>query len=166
MALSFVRTPRADGQTVGTVTEPDRVWPGLVRRSSRRELRRWGLSCYSESVALLLTELVTNALCHGYGTDVDVRMHLTGTRLCLEVRNGSLARPVPRKADPLDENGRGLVLVDAIADEWGVSDDGTTTWCSFFLLRGAAEQQGDDRASRLPDSRPASQPTGRTAARA
>jgi anti-sigma regulatory factor (Ser/Thr protein kinase) len=36
-------------------------------------------------------------------------------------------------ADADSESGRGLFLVASIADEWGVSPDGTTTWCTLTL---------------------------------
>ncbi|MFE7243038.1 ATP-binding protein [Streptomyces sp. NPDC057580] len=42
----------------------------------------------------------------------------------------------PRCAGPNDENGHGLLLVEPLAETWGVSPDGTTTWCSLSLTEG------------------------------
>jgi anti-sigma regulatory factor (Ser/Thr protein kinase) len=85
-----------------------------------------------ESAELLATELVTNALKHGRG-DVGVRMYLDAICLRIEVRDGSPERPVAGDAALDDEDGRGLLLVNAIADDWGVSSSGTTIWCALPL---------------------------------
>ncbi|MEV0038935.1 ATP-binding protein [Streptomyces sp. NPDC050804] len=84
----------------------------------------------------MLSELVTNALRYGGGDRVGVRLRLTGLgMLRVEVDDGS---PVPariRTARQGDEGGRGLLVVDGVVAErggdWGVSADGTTTWCSM-----------------------------------
>jgi anti-sigma regulatory factor (Ser/Thr protein kinase) len=108
--------------------------PGRARVIIRAGLRYWGWPGLIESAELLVTELVTNALEHGLG-DVGLRVYLTETHLLIEVRDGSHQLPVLREAAPDDENGRGLFLVRAIADAWGVSSDGMTTWCSLPLVR-------------------------------
>ncbi|MGR3872686.1 ATP-binding protein [Streptomyces graminifolii] len=108
--------------------------PGRARVIVRAGLRYWGWPGLIESADVLVTELVTNALEHGLG-DVGLRVYLTDTHLLIEVRDGSHQLPVLRKAAPDDENGRGLFLVRAISDAWGVSSDGMTTWCSLPLVR-------------------------------
>ncbi|MET9461946.1 ATP-binding protein [Streptomyces canus] len=104
--------------------------PRRVRLTIRSGLRHWGLSQVTESAELLATELVTNAFKHGCG-DVGVRLYVTASHLLIEVRDGSPVRPVSGRAALDDEDGRGLLLVSSIADHWGVSPDGTTTWCSL-----------------------------------
>lgn len=133
MAVSIARAPRSDDGPVGTVAKSNQMWPLRIRRLSRAGLRHWGLDSLIEATDLLVTELVTNALEHGRGDDIGVRLYVTGTHLHLEVKDGSPEHPVLRDADPLDEDGRGLFLVDAIADSWGTSDDGTITWCCLPL---------------------------------
>lgn len=123
---------RADGSTAGSIAAADQVWPQRVRRIIRARLRYWGRPDLTDSAELLATELVTNALKHGCG-DVGVRMYSTADRLWIEVRDGSHVSPVPRNVTSDDEDGRGLLLVNALADHWGVSPDGTTTWCSLPL---------------------------------
>ncbi|MCX4564286.1 ATP-binding protein [Streptomyces umbrinus] len=127
--LSFVR---ASGSTAGAVTETDQVWPRCVRRIIRARLMHWRRPDLTDSAELLATELVTNALKHGCG-DVGVRMYPTADRLRIEVRDRSHEFPVPRAAAHDDEDGRGLLLVNATAEDWGVSPDGTTTWCTLLL---------------------------------
>ena len=58
----------------------------------------------------------------------------TETALQVRVRDGSLQLPTPRDVAPGDENGRGLALLDAMSDEWGVERDadGKHVW---FALR-------------------------------
>jgi hypothetical protein len=49
------------------------------------------------------------------------------------VDDGSEKRPRLSDVATDSETGRGLFLVDALADRWGVSADGTTTWCTLTL---------------------------------
>lgn len=125
---------RAEGSAAGVIADADRSVPGRARVIVRAGLRCWGWAGLIESADVLVTELVTNALEHGLG-DVGLRVYLTGTHLLIEVRDGSHQLPVLRTAAADDEDGRGLLLVRAISDAWGVSSDGTTTWCSLPLVR-------------------------------
>lgn len=58
---------------------------------------------------------------------------LTEAYLCFEVRSTGPGTPTPRRADDLDENGRGLFLVDVVADRWAVIADGAGVWCTLPL---------------------------------
>jgi anti-sigma regulatory factor (Ser/Thr protein kinase) len=113
--------------------EEDRAWPGRIRRIARAYLRNWDLALYTDRVELLLTELVTNALRHGRCEEIGVRLFCTSSQLCAEVSDGSPGSPFRREVGPDDEYGRGIVLVEAYADDWGVKDDGTVTWCALNL---------------------------------
>ncbi|MFB7359462.1 ATP-binding protein [Streptomyces gardneri] len=116
----------------GVLSDQDAVWPQRLRRTLRGRLPQWGCESLVESAELLLTELVTNALQHAGGRGfLRVRVELRGSLCRIEVNDGSPQRPKPREATPSDESGRGLLLVDAISDSWGVSEDGTTTWCTL-----------------------------------
>ncbi|QXE34638.1 ATP-binding protein [Streptomyces sp. GMY02] len=116
------------------MAEGDERWPGQVRRGGVARVRGWGLGELADDVGLLLSELVTNALRYGRGDQVGVTLRFTGLgMLRVEVDDGS---PVPariRTARPGDEGGRGLLVVDAVVSgrggDWGVSADGTKTWC-------------------------------------
>ncbi|WP_455357172.1 ATP-binding protein [Streptomyces sp. SYSU K217416] len=131
---------RATDSPAGVLTEADAAWPRRLRRIVRAGLRHWGRSELAEPAELLTTELLTNALRHGQGS-VGVRLFQRGGHLVIAVNDGSSELPVPRNAGPDDEDGRGLLLVEAIADAWGVSDDGTTTWCSLPLSKGSDDME-------------------------
>ncbi|TQL19269.1 ATP-binding protein [Streptomyces sp. SLBN-134] len=90
------------------------------RRALRELLRHWGTPERSAVAELLTSELVTNALVH---TDYEAVLTATvGPRgLRVEVRDFVAHEPRPRaRSTEEGTNGRGLVLVDSLADEWGV----------------------------------------------
>ncbi|MFE1270538.1 ATP-binding protein [Streptomyces sp. NPDC058758] len=111
--------------------EENAAWPYRLRRILRASLNCWQLSHLVETADLLLTELVTNAFLHADAPTVGVRVYRQGDLLMIEVNDGTPQGPLPRPTGLLSEHGRGLVLVDALADSWGVSRDRTTTWCSL-----------------------------------
>lgn len=77
-----------------------------------------------EIAILLVSELVTNAVMHGV-SPFELRAQQTRSGLRVEVHdNNALATPVLRGAGVLAESGRGLQLVDTLADRWGWSEDG------------------------------------------
>jgi anti-sigma regulatory factor (Ser/Thr protein kinase) len=95
-----------------------------TRRALRELLRHWGRPGQSETAELLTSELVTNALVH---TDQDAVLTATVGPDCLrvEVRDFVPGRPQPRRPDTGDgTHGRGLVLVQSLADAWGVRPHG------------------------------------------
>ncbi|MEV0690030.1 ATP-binding protein [Streptomyces sp. NPDC050388] len=90
------------------------------RHDLRELLRHWGRPGQSETAELLTTELVTNALVH---TDRAAVLTATvGPRgLRVEVRDFVDHEPRPRVPDAGDgTHGRGLVLVESLADAWGI----------------------------------------------
>jgi anti-sigma regulatory factor (Ser/Thr protein kinase) len=81
------------------------------------------------SDAILLTsELVSNAVLHAR-TPFEVEVQVEGT-VRIVVRDGSSATPVVRHPAPDQLGGRGLLLVDTLADRWGFEVDATgkTVW--------------------------------------
>lgn len=74
-----------------------------------------------ERLAIVTSELVTNAVIHTR-TAIELRMTVDPGSVYLEILDGSPERP-ERRAPALGEtSGRGLVLVDALVDDWGVKD--------------------------------------------
>ncbi|MFE4621809.1 ATP-binding protein [Streptomyces mirabilis] len=134
-----VSIQRDPASVSGRLSARDAVWPGRCRRIVRAALRHWRQTNLVDTAELLTSELVTNALRHGCGPDIGMRLYLSGARLVIEIRDGSAVLPALRAAAPDDEDGRGLALVNAMADDWGTSPDGTTTWCSLPLCEGPDE---------------------------
>jgi anti-sigma regulatory factor (Ser/Thr protein kinase) len=109
-----------------------------ARRALRELLRQWGRPGRSEIAELLTSELVTNALIH---TDHDAVLTATvGPRgLRVEVRDFVARRPRLRVPNADDgTHGRGLVLVQSLADAWGVRAHGVGKVVWFELDAGAA----------------------------
>ncbi|GHD90700.1 ATP-binding protein [Streptomyces naganishii] len=108
-----------------------------ARRALRELLRHWGRPGTSEVAELLASELVTNALVH---TDDDAILTATVSpgQLRVEVRDFVSRRPRARRpAGEEDTSGRGLVLVQSLADAWGVSPHGVGKSVWFVLGPGA-----------------------------
>ncbi|WP_367320075.1 ATP-binding protein [Streptomyces sp. HUAS ZL42] len=109
-----------------------------ARRALRELLRHWGKPGRSEIAELLTSELVTNALVH---TDHDAVLTATVGPLGLrvEVRDFVARRPRLRVPNADDgTHGRGLVLVQSLADAWGVRAHGVGKAVWFELDPGAA----------------------------
>ncbi|MFJ6573698.1 ATP-binding protein [Streptomyces sp. NPDC091292] len=119
------------GYVTGTPGVPSStaIRVGHLRRIGVGKLTSWGLSDLVDDAELLISELVTNGIRHGTGPEVVFRLVIGEEFLVLEVHDGSPQLPRVRTAGPGEENGRGMFLVDALATSWGVSADGTTTWC-------------------------------------
>ncbi|MFB6888992.1 ATP-binding protein [Kitasatospora sp. NPDC056327] len=115
----------------------DLVAVSAVRHRLRAALGVWGVPELADTAELLTSELVTNALRHtGQGAVFDAL--ITGDhRLRIEVQDGT-ARLPGRRREPETEyatSGRGLLLVEALADDWGVQlrGDGKVTWFELTL---------------------------------
>jgi serine/threonine-protein kinase RsbW len=111
-----------------------------ARRFARRTLAEWGITARADDVLLCVSELATNALLHGVppGRCFQVVLLLDPRdRLRVEVHDsGDGDVRVPDAGPgPRDEGGRGLLLVEALADKWGVGerDPGKIVWCEFAL---------------------------------
>ncbi|GGY05486.1 ATP-binding protein [Streptomyces anandii] len=94
-------------------------------------LRQWGLSPkLTEDVVLLVSELVGNAVRHTGARVFGLRMRRRRGWIRVEVRDPSRGLPCLMPVQELDVSGRGLFLVDKLADRWGVDllPRGKTTW--------------------------------------
>jgi anti-sigma regulatory factor (Ser/Thr protein kinase) len=103
----------------------------VARRAALNAARRWLTPTQTPSLALMVSEVVTNALLHG-GSDHDVELVLTeeGDVVRVEVRDeGEGPVPAPQALDHAGDGGYGLYLVEQLADRWGWSrSDCTTVW--------------------------------------
>ncbi|MBN0045229.1 ATP-binding protein [Streptomyces actuosus] len=109
--------------------------PGSVRTARaavRSRLTAWRLDNVGDVAALLVSELVTNALRHATGP-IGLRLvRPDGARnvLLVEVSDPLPDPPRERAAQPEDESGRGLQLVASAAHRWGTrpGEGGKTVW--------------------------------------
>lgn len=108
--------------------EPEDAAPGRARRLARRALSRWGLEELSDSVELLVSEVVTNAVRYAE-RPVTLRLLRTDVLRC-EVGDDSPQLPRQRRARDTDEGGRGLFLVNRLARRWGATrlSTGKVVW--------------------------------------
>ncbi|ATW50288.1 SpoIIE family protein phosphatase [Streptomyces xantholiticus] len=108
--------------------EPEDAAPGRARRLARRALARWGLEELSDSVELLVSEVVTNAVRYAE-RPVTLRLLRTDVLRC-EVGDDSPQLPRQRRARDTDEGGRGLFLVNRLARRWGATrlSTGKVVW--------------------------------------
>ncbi|WEH12588.1 PAS domain S-box protein [Streptomyces sp. VNUA24] len=99
-----------------------------------KALASWEVAEPADHALLLLSETLTNAVQHAEGP-VGLRVCRTATDLTVEVSDSSPQLPQPRLAAEDEESGRGLHLVRALSDSWGVrpTDDGKTTWFTVKL---------------------------------
>lgn len=108
-----------------------------TRRALRELLRHWGLPGRADTAELLTSEILTNALVH---TDHDAVLTATvgphGIRV--EVRDFHGRRPRAQEAPQDGTGGRGLFLVQSLADAWGVKAHGVGKVVWFELDGGTA----------------------------
>jgi anti-sigma regulatory factor (Ser/Thr protein kinase) len=128
-------------RTVMTVSQDD---PGQIRAARddiRALLHDWSAPEQVESAALLVSEAVTNVLVHTDG-DAVLAARVTGMpgtrRLHVDVHDSSDDMPHRRSPGELASSGRGLLLMEELADAWGVDPrgEGKSTW--FELHEGGA----------------------------
>ncbi|WP_438291967.1 SpoIIE family protein phosphatase [Streptomyces sp. HUAS TT7] len=108
--------------------DPEETAPGRARRLARRALERWGLEELTDSVELLVSEVVTNAVRYAE-RPVTLRLLKTDVLRC-EVGDDSPQLPRQRRARETDEGGRGLFLVNRLARRWGATrlSGGKVVW--------------------------------------
>jgi anti-sigma regulatory factor (Ser/Thr protein kinase) len=98
----------------------------LARRVTRDVLARWRLDHVEDTAVLLVSELVTNAVRHARDTHaIALDLEIGATWLRVEVQDADPRWPKPRVPGRLAESGFGLVLVDALAGNWGVRETAT-----------------------------------------
>jgi GAF domain-containing protein len=119
-------TAADDVATCSLPDDPQAAWQ--AREYVRKHLAAWGLDDLIVTTELLASELVGNAVRHAKGP---LRLRLLHSRsLICEVFDGSLTTPRIRRAGYTDEGGRGLQLVAAFSQSWGVRylHDGKLIW--------------------------------------
>jgi DNA-binding NarL/FixJ family response regulator len=117
---------------------PDLRSPSAARRLARDAFARWELGDQWESAELLISELVTNAVTHA-GSAADVAIRLLPDRLHVAISDDAEDVPAQPSQSPDDgESGRGLAIVEALADRWGTFSAGGRKTVWFELHRAWA----------------------------
>jgi serine/threonine-protein kinase RsbW len=117
--------------------------------------RRWVLHALgdvaptvADAVALMVSELSANAVRHS-GTQFTLSIDATSARIRVSVADSGPGRPVVRSPEPTEPSGRGLQIVEALADEWGIDSapegQGKTVWFTIGAPDGVDEPAQLDR---------------------
>jgi anti-sigma regulatory factor (Ser/Thr protein kinase) len=118
-----------------------------IRRIVRSLLDEWELPELSDAVELGVTELVANVVRHVPDRRCALLVLRLGAGVRVEVADGSPEPPLPCAELASDgESGRGLVLLEAVADKWGVGrrpGGGKTVWFECLVPSGRHVDRGD-----------------------
>jgi anti-sigma regulatory factor (Ser/Thr protein kinase) len=144
-----------EGLELSFLAESEEV--AMLRRRVRLHLERWGLSEVADEAQLCVSELVANVITHvGEQTPTALRLTKSDTHVRIEVSDPD-ARALPTLFAPTEdaESGRGMALLDAVAERWGVIllRDSKVTWCELATGLGTPIRHvagpGVDRVEKL-----------------
>ncbi|MFJ5308157.1 ATP-binding protein [Streptomyces sp. NPDC088350] len=115
----------------------------VARDHVRATLTLWKLAGLADDAVSIVGELAANAVMHakGVGEFFEVGLRRRDGVLIVEVSDShQWQMPEKRDADPEDVNGRGLVIVECLSDNWGVRprEFGKTVWAHMSINRGEA----------------------------
>ncbi|WP_299539059.1 SpoIIE family protein phosphatase [uncultured Streptomyces sp.] len=151
VTLLVTRTRLMDAERVAeweVPPSPDAV--SGIRAAALDQLERWGLDDLAHTAALIISELVTNAIRYG---SPPIRLRLLHDRhsLICEVADESSTAPHLRRAEISDEGGRGLFLVAQFADRWGTRyvPHGKIIWTEQLLSGPAVDLGAQDEETLL-----------------
>ncbi|MFD0374704.1 SpoIIE family protein phosphatase [Streptomyces sp. NPDC127112] len=143
MALLLLRREGDGAAGAGGGRLQQHVAPGdpealvAARHMIGTAVRAWGARSRADEIELVADELIVNALMHTEGPAIVTLRVLSGPqrRLRVEVEDRSSALPRRREAGEAGVSGRGLMLVDRLADVWGVEPRGSgkCVWCEFTV---------------------------------
>jgi len=133
-AAEALSTPRRYQQRLPSSLDA----PTRARHLVAAACTAWHLPQLVEDAEIVVTELVTNAMRHAGGGDVELIVILRDRFLHLSVSDDSSEPPRMRLPDPdTCEGGRGLLLVDSVASAWGCTprSDGKFVWATLRVRR-------------------------------
>jgi hypothetical protein len=119
---------RRFGQAPASIAEARRFVAATLAASSDAN------GPFLDTALLAVSELATNALLHA-GTDFDVVVDVGDATVSIGVVDGSPDPPIVPSARSVNEGGRGLALIDAVAVRWGTAPEGPgkRVWCELAL---------------------------------
>ncbi len=108
--------------------------PAQARVFVARQLLGHGLDHLVDDMSVVVSELATNAVRHA-GTPFAIRVEGRPDDILLSVRDGDRSVPAMHPPDLWRASGRGLLLVQALSGDWGISVDGggKSVWACFDL---------------------------------
>jgi DNA-binding NarL/FixJ family response regulator len=144
-AIREVVSPRWPRARVSLPSDPRS--PARARAFVRSTCRDWQCDSVADAAALVVSELVTNAVVHAR-TGSELRLSRVESSLLIGVTDAGGGSPDVFDAQTDDEHGRGLVLISALSTAWGVDgdDDRKTIWAQVPIPAEDASEQ-DARAS-------------------
>ena len=103
-----------------------------ARRFVADRLSEWQVASAVDSAVLVVSELSTNAVIHAQ-TSFSVHVSWNGEVVLVQVTDGSSLPPAINHIDNGAQGGRGLVVVDAVAEQWGSIPlaEGKTVWATL-----------------------------------
>jgi anti-sigma regulatory factor (Ser/Thr protein kinase) len=103
--------------------------PAAAREVLRGALPTSARDGIGQIIELLTDELVSNVVCH-VGAPMQLRAFRDPSSVRIEVDDPSTECPVLQRPEPLDDHGRGILLIETLATVWGVDlrEDGKTVW--------------------------------------
>ena len=111
---------------------------GMARRFVEAAVTDAGLADLAYTATLLVSELVANAVLHTGGTPIEVVVRAAGDQVRVEVHDGSGVLPVRKNYSNMSGTGRGLMLVERMAADWGAQPTATGKMVWFELAGGGA----------------------------
>ncbi|MEV5956320.1 ATP-binding protein [Streptomyces sp. NPDC051987] len=138
--------------------------PAQARRLVRARLTGWSVCADTcDTAALVISELVTNAIVHTASSRVvcELRDHDDTVRIAVHDEGCSPDEPHPSPQRPEEEHGRGLLLVDALCLAWGAQEHGPglLVWAELPRRAEAAPDTAEPRADLGWGPRPAPGPS-------
>jgi anti-sigma regulatory factor (Ser/Thr protein kinase) len=153
----FMRMPADWWDSPPAVASPLRYAPqsaSAARRLTGDTLRHWGLTSLGEDAAIIVAELVANAVSYTVpsaassepgGEFLGLRLLRRPNEVICAVLDPSDAAPALVRPGALEEGGRGLQLVDALSDVWGwspVAGHGKAVWAVLFCAEPPEPARG------------------------
>jgi PAS domain S-box-containing protein len=134
------RPPQAAAHTLPAAPTSSR----LARRITQDALRDFGLDEFADTAALLVSEVVTNALLHA-GSEIRLQVLRRDDGIRIEVRDTSAVLPAPKRHDDDSTTGRGLDLLEMLASSWGAEgrNSGKIVWFELGTSTAARAEAGE-----------------------
>lgn len=138
------------------VLPPTPASPARARALVRAQMEGFSEEAVT-AVELMTSELVTNAVVHG-SSSIEVELRQEAVIMRVAVTDGCQERPVPKNPHERDPHGRGLLIVQSLAEEWGVVENqaGKSVWFTLACQQAGSQlpQEAADRSQTSADLAP------------